>query len=99
MIFNLLWSTELLADACTNFRRFAVEGVEANREQIDQYVRTSLMVVTALAPHIGYDKAAEIAKHAHHEGTDLKTAAVALGHLSAEDFDQWVRPEDMTEPG
>jgi len=99
MIFNLLSSTGLLADACTNFRQFAVEGLQANREQIDEHVRNSLMVVTALTPHLGYDKAAEIAKHAHHEGTNLKEATLALGHLTAEEFDRFVRPEEMTEPG
>ena len=98
MIFNLLGSTRLLADACTNFRRFAVEGVEADRERIDEHVRSSLMVVTALTPHIGYDKSAEIAKHAHHRKTTLREAALELGHLSAEEFDEWVRPERMTRP-
>jgi fumarate hydratase class II len=99
MIFNLLSSTSLLTDSCTNFRQFAVEGIEANEEQIESHVRNSLMVVTALAPHIGYDKAAEIAKHAHHNRTTLKEATVALGHLAAEEFDRLVRPEDMTKPG
>jgi fumarate hydratase class II len=99
MIFNVLSSTRLLADACTNFRRFAVEGLEADRERIEQYVRSSLMVVTALAPHIGYDNAAAIAKHAHHEKKDLREAAVELGHLSGEEFDKLVRPADMTRPG
>jgi len=99
MIFNFLSSTGLLADACTNFRRFAIEGLEANREQIAEHVHNSLMVVTALTPHIGYDKSAEIAKHAHHHHTTLKEAAVALGHVTAEDFDRLVRPEHMTGPG
>jgi len=98
MIFNLLVSTRLLADACTNFRRFAVEGLEADEERIDEHVRSSLMVVTALTPHIGYDKAAEIAKHAHHGKTTLRDAAVELGHLTAEEFDELVRPERMTRP-
>jgi fumarate hydratase class II len=99
MIFNLLSSTSLLTDSCTNFRQFAVEGLEANEDQIEEHVRNSLMVVTALAPHIGYDKAAEIAKHAHHNRTTLKEATVALGHLTAEEFDRLVRPEEMTKPG
>jgi fumarate hydratase class II len=99
MIFNLLSSTSLLTDSCTNFRQFAVEGVVANEDQIEEHVRNSLMVVTALAPHIGYDKAAEIAKHAHHNRTTLKEATVALGHLAAEEFDRLVRPEEMTKPG
>jgi fumarate hydratase class II len=98
MIFNLLHSVDLLADACTNFRRFAIEGLEADRERIAQYVRDSLMVVTALTPHIGYDTAAEIAKHAHHHRKNLKEAAVELGHLEAEEFDKLVRPEHMTGP-
>ena len=98
MIFNLLHSVDLLTDACANFRRFAVEGLEANREQIDAHVRNSLMLVTALNPHIGYDNAAAIAKHAHKRKTTLKEAAVELGHLSAEEFDRLVRPDDMTRP-
>jgi fumarate hydratase class II len=96
MIFNFLHSVDLLADACTNFRQFAIEGVEANREQIDEYVRNSLMVVTALNPHIGYDNAAAIAKHAHKQKGTLKEAAVELGHLTPEEFDNLVKPEDMT---
>jgi fumarate hydratase class II len=99
MIFNFLHSVTLLSDASTNFRRFAVEGVEANTERIAENVRNSLMVVTALNPHIGYDKAAEIAKHAHHHHLSLKEAAVALGHLTAEEFDRLVRPDQMTKPG
>jgi fumarate hydratase, class II len=99
MIFNFLHSVTLLSDASTNFRRFAVEGVEANTERIAEHVRNSLMVVTALNPHIGYDKAAEIAKHAHHHHLSLKEAAVALGHLTAEEFDRLVRPDQMTKPG
>src|SRR5437667_7253760 len=98
MIFNFLHSVELLSDASTNFRRFAIEGLEANRDQIDEYVRNSLMVVTALNPHIGYDKAAAIAKHAHREGTTLKAAALALGYVSEQQFDEWVRPERMIGP-
>jgi fumarate hydratase class II len=75
-----------------------VVGIEPNRERIDQLVRQSLMLVTALNRHIGYDKAAQVAKKAHKEGTTLKEAALALGFLSAEDFDRWVRPEDMLGP-
>jgi fumarate hydratase, class II len=99
MIFNFLHSVALLSDASTNFRRFAIEGLEANTERIAEHVANSLMVVTALNPHIGYDKAAAIAKHAHHHHLSLKEAAVALGHLTAEEFDRLVRPEKMTEPG
>jgi fumarate hydratase, class II len=75
-----------------------VRGIEANRERIAELVSRSLMLVTALAPHIGYDKAAAIAKHAHREGTSLKEAALALGHLTEDEFDRWVRPEDMVRP-
>jgi fumarate hydratase, class II len=99
MIFNFLHSVSLLSDASTNFRRFAIEGLEANTERIAEHVANSLMVVTALNPHIGYDKAAEIAKHAHRHHLSLKEAAVALGHLTAEEFDRLVRPEKMTKPG
>ncbi|MBM3674776.1 MAG: class II fumarate hydratase, partial [Actinobacteria bacterium] len=99
MIFNYLHSVDLLSDACDNFRRFCIEGLEPNRERIDQYVRESLMVVTALNPVIGYDKAAAIAKKAHHEGTTLREAALALGYLTVEEFDATVRPAGMITPG
>jgi fumarate hydratase class II len=98
MIFNFLHSVDLLTDACRNFREFCVDGLEANREQIARYLDSSLMTVTALNPVIGYDKAAEIAKKAHREGTTLREAAIASGYLTAEEFDAAVRPEDMTEP-
>jgi fumarate hydratase class II len=98
MIANFLHSTDLLTDVCTNFREFAVEGLEANEEQIAAHVDNSLMLVTALSEHIGYDKAGEIAKHAHKHKLKLKEAAVALGHLTAEKFDELVRPEKMTKP-
>jgi fumarate hydratase, class II len=98
MIFNFLHSVTLLSDASTNFRRFAVEGLEANTEQIAEHVGSSLMLVTALTPHLGYDKAGSIAKHAHQHHLSLKDAAVALGHLTAEEFDRLVRPEKMTKP-
>ena len=99
MIYNFLHSTDLLADACDGFREFAVEGVEANEEQIAEYVAESLMIVTALNEHIGYDKAAESAKHAHKHKTRLKDAVVALQHLTPEDYDRLVQPEKMTRPG
>jgi fumarate hydratase, class II len=99
MIFNVLQSIGLLADSATNFRRFAVEGLQANTERIAEHLAGSLMVVTALSPQLGYDTAAEIAKHAHRHRTSLREAAVALGHLTAEEFDQLVRPERMTGPG
>ena len=98
MIHNLLHSVRLLADACATFREFAIEGVRANEERIAEYVASSLMLVTALNPHIGYEKAAEIAKHAHREELTPREAAAALGHLTPEEFDRLVRPEDMTGP-
>jgi fumarate hydratase class II len=98
MIFNFLHSVDLLTDACTNFRQFAIEGVEPNLEQIAENVGSSLMLVTALNSHIGYDNAAAIAKHAHKHKLTLKAAAVDLGHLTAEKFDELVRPERMTHP-
>jgi len=99
MIFNLLRSVDLLTDASASFREFAIEGVEANEEQIAEHVRNSLMLVTALSEHIGYDSSAAIAKHAHKHGKTLKEATVELGHLTPEKFDELVRPEDMTRPG
>ncbi|MBV8489340.1 MAG: class II fumarate hydratase, partial [Candidatus Eremiobacteraeota bacterium] len=98
MIYNFLHSTSLLRDACTMFREHAVEGLEANEEQIKKYLDESLMVVTALAPHIGYDKSAEIAKHAHHKKTTLKHAALELGHVTEEQYDKIVVPKEMTFP-
>jgi fumarate hydratase class II len=98
MIFNFLHSVDLLTGACDSFREFAVDGVQANEEQIQAYVDESLMMVTALNPHIGYDNAAAIAKHAHKNKSKLKDAAVELGHLTAEEFDRLVRPEKMTSP-
>jgi len=98
IIYNVLQSVALLTDSTTSFRRFAVEGLEANEERIAEHVANSLMVVTALNPHLGYDRAAEIAKHAHQHRTSLREAAVALGHLTAEEFDRLVRPERMTRP-
>jgi len=98
MIYNFLHSCTLLRDTCTMFREHAVEGLTANEETIAKYLRDSLMTVTALAPKIGYDKAAEIAKHAHHHKTTLKEAAVNLGHVTAEDFDKYVVPHEMTKP-
>ncbi len=98
MIYNFLHSTTLLRDACTMFREHAIEGLRANEEQIKRYLDESLMVVTALSPHIGYDKAAEIAKKAHHEKTTLKDAALSLGHVSGDEYDRIVVPADMTSP-
>jgi len=98
IIHNFLHSVRLLSDACHSFTDHCITGIEANRETIAGYVQNSLMLVTALNPHIGYDKAAQIAKKAHKEKTGLKEAAIALGHLTAEQFDQWVVPSNMTHP-
>ena len=98
MIHNVLHSTRLLADACGTFRKFCVEGLEPDRERIHQHLVDSLMLVTALNPLIGYDKAAEVAKKAHAERSTLREAVVALGYLSGDEFDRAVRPEDMTHP-
>ncbi len=95
MAANLIRSARLMADACDTFREFAVVGVVANRERIAELVAQSLMLVTALNPKIGYDRSAEVAKKAHKEGTTLKAAALALGYVSEEEFDELVRPEHM----
>jgi fumarate hydratase class II len=95
---DLLHAIELLSDGCRSFREFCVEGLEADRARIDEHVTNSLMLVTALTPRIGYDKAAEIAKKAHHEGTTLREAALSLGYLDGAEFDALVRPELMTRP-
>jgi fumarate hydratase class II len=99
IIHNVLQSTRLLADACVNFEQFCARGIEPNRARIALNLNRSLMLVTALNPHIGYDKAAKIAKKAHHDGTTLKEAALALGFVSEADFDRWVDPIKMTQPG
>jgi fumarate hydratase class II len=92
---NFLQSTRLLADGMASFNDHCAAGIQANRERIAELVERSLMLVTALNPHIGYDKAAQIAKKAHREGTSLREAALALGHVTPEQFDAWVRPERM----
>lgn len=92
---NFLQSVRLLADGMTSFNDHCAAGIEPNRERIAELVERSLMLVTALNPHIGYDKAAQIAKKAHQDGTSLREAALALGHVTAEQFDAWVRPEKM----
>ena len=96
MAANLIQSAQLLGDACMSFTKHCVVGIEPNHKRIDALVKNSLMLVTALNTKIGYYKAAEIANKAHDEGTTLKEACLALGYLTAEEFDQWVRPEDMT---
>ena len=98
MIHNLLHSIRLLKDACRGFVDFCVEGLELNRARIEENLRQSLMLVTALNPHIGYDNAAKIAKHAHKKGINLRESAVELGLLTAEQFDEYVKPEEMTHP-
>lgn len=98
IVFNVLNSIRLLADACESFTDHCVSGIEANKQQIKKHLDNSLMLVTALNPHIGYDNAAKIAKTAHKNGTTLKEEAVKLGLLSAEQFDKIVRPEDMVRP-
>ena len=98
IIFNVLQSIRLLADAAESFADNCVVGIEANEDRIEKLLYESLMLVTALNPHIGYDKAAKVAKKAHAEGTTLKQAAMSLGFLSDEEFDRWVRPESMLGP-
>jgi fumarate hydratase, class II len=98
IIYNFLHSVTLLADACYGYVEYMIKGMEVDRAKVDWYVKNSLMLVTALAPKIGYDKAAKIAHTAHVEHTSLKEAALKLGYLSAEDFDVLMRPEKMTGP-
>ncbi|HZB89807.1 MAG TPA: class II fumarate hydratase [Stellaceae bacterium] len=99
IIYDLLQSIRLLADAATSFADHCIAGIDADRARIAELLGRSLMLVTALSPHIGYDKAAEVAKKAHAEGTSLKEAALALGYVSADEFDRWVRPKAMIGPG
>ena len=96
MIRNFLHSVRILADACGTFREFCVEGIRANEDRIRELVDRSLMLVTALAPTIGYDKAAKVARAAHANGTTLREEAMRLGYVSGEQFDRLVRPEQMT---
>ncbi|MDE2639825.1 MAG: lyase family protein, partial [Chloroflexota bacterium] len=98
MAYNNLQSIRLLGDAAASFTENCVRGIEPNRERIDELMRRSLMLVTALNPHIGYDNAAKIAKTAHERGATLKETGVELGLLTAEQFDAWVQPEQMTGP-
>ena len=97
--YAFLQSVRLLGDAMASFEEHCARGIEPNRERIAALVSGSLMLVTALAPHIGYDKSAQIAKKAHHDGTSLREAALALGHVTAAQYDEWVRPERMIGPG
>jgi len=98
MIFNLAQSIAILTDGCTNFRKFLIEGTEPNRKKIQEYVGRSLMLVTALAPVIGYDKAAQIAHHATDHDLTLKAAALQLGFVTEAQFDRIVDPAKMVGP-
>jgi fumarate hydratase class II len=98
MIHNFLHSVRLIHDACHGFVDYCINGIELNREQIDRYVKDSLMLVTALNQYIGYDNAAKIAKYAHKKGLNLKEAAAELGLVDPEKFDELVKPEEMTHP-
>jgi fumarate hydratase class II len=98
MIYNLLQSIRLISDSCESFTDNMVVGIKPNLDKIDELLRKSLMLVTALNPHIGYDNAAKVAKKAFNENTTLKEAVVALGLLTAEEFIEKVRPEEMIGP-
>jgi fumarate hydratase, class II len=98
LIHNLLHSIRILSDACSSFTDHMVVGIEPNRDQIDHFLQNSLMLVTALNPHIGYDRAAQVAKKAYQENTTLKDACMKLGFLTQHEFEQWVRPENMIHP-
>jgi fumarate hydratase class II len=98
MIFNIIQSVHILADSCNNFTDFLVEGTEPNRKKIEQYLHESLMLVTSLSPVIGYDKASELAHVAFENDMTLKDAALKLGYVSAEEFDQIVDPYKMVDP-
>ena len=95
---NFLQSVRLLADGMSSFEEHCARGIAANRERIAELMERSLMLVTALTPHIGYDRAAEIAKRAHHDGSTLKQAALALGYVTEQDFERWMRPAEMVHP-
>lgn len=95
IIYNLIQSIRLLTDAMHSFNKNCAIGIEANREVINEHVNRSLMLVTALNPHIGYEKAAEIAKLAFKENSTLKEAAIKTGYVTAEQFDKWIKPEKM----
>ena len=95
ILHNLLQSIRLLTDGMRSFEEHCVRGIEARRDRIAEHLEQSLMLVTALAPHIGYDRAAKIAQRAHLEGTTLRAAALASGGVTAEQLDEWLRPEGM----
>jgi fumarate hydratase class II len=98
IVHNFLQSVRLLADGMKSFEEHCVSGIEANRDRIAELLERSLMLVTALTPHIGYDKAAQIAKQAHHDGSTLKDAALGLGYVTEDEFRRWVQAEQMTHP-
>src|SRR5581483_11413344 len=98
LIHNFLHSVRLLSDACHSFTEHCARGIEVNRKQVESDVQNSLMLVTALSPVVGYDKAAKIAHTAHVDHSTLREAALKLGFISAEEFDKWVKPEKMTHP-
>jgi fumarate hydratase class II len=98
IIYNFLHSVTLITDACHGYVEYMIKGIEVDRAKVDSHVKNSLMLVTALAPKVGYDKAAKIAHTAHVEHSSLREAAVKLGYLTGAEFDQWVRPEKMTRP-
>jgi fumarate hydratase class II len=98
MLHNVIESAGLLADACLSFEKHCARGIEPNEKRIAEHLNNSLMLVTALNPHIGYEKAAKISLTAYREDISLREAALKLGFLTAEQFDQWVRPADMTHP-
>jgi fumarate hydratase class II len=98
IIHNLLHSITLISDACGLFAKYCVDGIVPNRDKIKHYLESSLMLVTALSPHIGYDNAAKVAKHAHEKGITLRHACIELEFLKGEDFDRLVRPEKMIAP-
>ena len=99
IVFNLLQSMQLLTDGCNNFRQHCLSGLQPDRQRMAENLNNSLMLVTSLTAHIGYDKAAKIARLAYQEGLTLREAALQLGFVSAPDFDRWVRPADMLGPG
>ena len=98
MIYNFLHSVTLIADACHGYVEYMIKGIEVDRAKVDWYVNNSLMLVTALAPKVGYDKAAKIAHTAHVERTSLLEAALKLGYLTREEFNDLMKPEKMTRP-
>ena len=98
MIYNFLHSVRIISDTCLSFSDKCVSGLEANEDKISEHLENSLMLVTALNPHIGYDNAAKIAKNAHENGLTLRQSATQMGILTDEQFDEWVRPENMIGP-